>query len=796
MNYKYLCLIVLLVCCSFMFSACDLGFKPASEVSLDISNVKVSLNYGEELDLSNLKITVKNGSEVEELTFDDISKSDIYEIDYGNFNKNKAGNYSIAISRAGKKVASFVVSVVDNLQSVEIIGSIRENYIINEELDFGDAYLKSTYASGRTETINFDDSRVRITGNDFSTSGNKKIYVYYSNYIFSFDVVVYGIQITDMQLVAPTKTEYNLYENIDLTGGKIILTYSNLPAEYPAELAPSELPLTDERVGIFGFDTSSIGDKLIRVSYSGIVKEFAINVNYSINQNEYILSFKVNGEQVDLLNTDYIEFQDGVVNYVVDVVTFDDYVIVFNGEQTERTPCVVGNINAFAYQKEIDSRYYKESGYELVVFIYDRESFENSSLNAQLIFSKKLGFYRRSFITSLTINGVEFERIDNDTYASVGGAYVPNRRNISLDYQTLNDYKVTFRRDSATSIYYTALEQHNRLIIDVYEEIVYEEIDEVEDIMIQSFFVSIECDPMIFQEMLDEIVLSGATYNGATTFSNKKLYTTIVDVPSTTEKIYIDLGRFNSEYTIMMFRNGQSINCVSGTDIGWYYVNPGINVFEMQLDGETNRRLIRFIVNVLGGNDAFADEYIASLKLQGVEAEFVMFENKYLLHIPYYFTPDAQKFSVVFEDAYSDYSFDIEDASVIRKRLNIYNGDGVKIRSYLIDLVRFGVASNDTSFLTLYTSSGDGYIEINVLEFDSNKNATINNCMQNATIQFTMIGNYKEYSVTSNCIGLADKTETNFAGFIVQTEAENHYIDIKVTATNGRESTYHISINF
>ena len=80
-----------------------------------------------------------------------------------------------------------------------------------------------------------------------------------------------GIDITTQ----PTKTTYNHGENIDLTGGKITVTYD--------DASTAEIDLTDPEVTITGGNPVAVGNNTVTISYKGFTDTFNITVNDPVN---------------------------------------------------------------------------------------------------------------------------------------------------------------------------------------------------------------------------------------------------------------------------------------------------------------------------------------------------------------------------------------------------------------------------------------------------------------------------------------------------------------------------------
>ena len=85
----------------------------------------------------------------------------------------------------------------------------------------------------------------------------------------------------------PTKTTYiQNYEPLDLTGGKITLTYNDSSTEL--------IDLTASEVEVSGFSNSTVGEKTITVTYGGKTTTFKVNVVLQIESEKY----EINAEKI------------------------------------------------------------------------------------------------------------------------------------------------------------------------------------------------------------------------------------------------------------------------------------------------------------------------------------------------------------------------------------------------------------------------------------------------------------------------------------------------------------------
>ena len=97
----------------------------------------------------------------------------------------------------------------------------------------------------------------------------------------------------------PTKTTYiQNYEQLDLTGGSILVTYTNN--------STSEISLTNKNIKVTGFNNSIIGKNKINVEYLGFKAEFYVEiisrqmVGIIINKLPIKLQYSLNDKKIDL----------------------------------------------------------------------------------------------------------------------------------------------------------------------------------------------------------------------------------------------------------------------------------------------------------------------------------------------------------------------------------------------------------------------------------------------------------------------------------------------------------------
>ena len=233
---------------------------------------KIKYEYGESLDLTGGKVQkiMASGTPTTpvELEHSDVTLS--------TFNPNEEGVQNIEVTYAGC-TDSFVVTVEDNVQSIQMNQTPKTAYKYGESLEVVGGTIIATKSSGQTEVVNITESMV--SGYSPNVLGDKDLTVTYKGKTTQYTINV-ADYVKDIEIEKPTKLVYKLDEPIDLTGGYV--------KKIMASGASSEkVSMSNETVTIQGFDTSKEGSNTIKVTYQGFTKTFGITVIDSIS-NIYI----------------------------------------------------------------------------------------------------------------------------------------------------------------------------------------------------------------------------------------------------------------------------------------------------------------------------------------------------------------------------------------------------------------------------------------------------------------------------------------------------------------------------
>ena len=151
------------------------------------------------------------------------------------------------------------------------MNTVKTTYGVRETLDLAGGKLNLNYSDGKSSTIDIQKGGVSVTGFNSSTGGEKTITVTYKGKTTTYKINV----ITELSSISiknmPDKTTYiQGYEDLDLTGGKITLTYN--------DGSTSDLDMSDNSIRISGFNNNTVGQKTITVEYGGKSTTFNINI--------------------------------------------------------------------------------------------------------------------------------------------------------------------------------------------------------------------------------------------------------------------------------------------------------------------------------------------------------------------------------------------------------------------------------------------------------------------------------------------------------------------------------------
>ena len=146
------------------------------------------------------------------------------------------------------------------LASISVTPPTKTEYLEGKEtLDITGGKLTLTYNNGTSEVI--DLTTDMVNGFDNTKIGKQTLTVTYQEKATTFEVEIIAKSLDGIAVTAPpTKTKYlEGKEQLDVTGGKLTLTYNNGTSEV--------IDLTTDMVS--GFDNTKVGKQTLTVTYQG-----------------------------------------------------------------------------------------------------------------------------------------------------------------------------------------------------------------------------------------------------------------------------------------------------------------------------------------------------------------------------------------------------------------------------------------------------------------------------------------------------------------------------------------------
>ena len=225
--------------------------------------------------------------------------------------------------------------------SIEITTTPKTEYFVGDELDITGGILTITYNDNTTEEVALDAEGVEIIGFDSTAAREIIVTVTYgeATTTFTVTVTVEEATLTSIELTtAPTKAEYLIGEELDVTGGILTLTYSDNTTE--------EITLDTEGVEITGFDSSIANDALVvTVSYEGMTDTFTIAIIEDNSVDAPTNVKAIGGSKTAIITWDAV---DGATNYSVYIRKGENWVNL--GETgTETSYTASGLVNGGKY---------------------------------------------------------------------------------------------------------------------------------------------------------------------------------------------------------------------------------------------------------------------------------------------------------------------------------------------------------------------------------------------------------------------------------------------------------------
>lgn len=165
-----------------------------------------------------------------------------------------------------------VFSAVPTFDSIKVTDPLQTEYKVGEDLNTEGMVVTAVYSDGTTREISKET--YSVTGYDKNTAGDQKVTVTYAGKTDTFTVTVKKDEqeptdpvLENIEITKPNKTQYKIGEKLDLSGLGVKAVYSD---------GTSEMITEDYKVD--GFDSKTVGEKEIVVTYQGKTAVFRVNV--------------------------------------------------------------------------------------------------------------------------------------------------------------------------------------------------------------------------------------------------------------------------------------------------------------------------------------------------------------------------------------------------------------------------------------------------------------------------------------------------------------------------------------
>ena len=241
--------------------------KSVSDVKIAENNV-TNIKEGKAFTFDGTILVSYNNDTTEKVAFSDKS----VKVDASKVDTATPGTYKVTVVYTDKKnvehTLTYDVTVIEKvLEKIAITTKPSKTSIIEgTKLDVTDGVITLYYDNDTTATVAMTNDM--ISGFDNSKVGDQTVTVTYKGKTAELAVTVAAKTVTDVTLVsAPTATTVTEGLALDLTGGKIHVTYDNGTEE--------DMDITE---GMLTLDTNVVGKQTATVTYGGKTVTFEVEV--------------------------------------------------------------------------------------------------------------------------------------------------------------------------------------------------------------------------------------------------------------------------------------------------------------------------------------------------------------------------------------------------------------------------------------------------------------------------------------------------------------------------------------
>ena len=292
-------------------------------VSIKIKTMpKVNYEYDDSLDITAgvITATLSSGNTKDvSMTADMISGFDSTPA----FIKDKTKTAETLTVTYQGKTATYDVTVINKVLSIEINNMPKTSYNLNDSLDVTGASIMVTRENGNMSLVNVTESM--ISGFDTSTSGNKTVTITYSengtDVTTTYNITV-ADSITGIEVKQnPSKTEYKYGEDLDLSDGIITVKKGS---------GNTDMPMSNAIVT--GYDKTKVGTQILTITYGDKTATMEVKVE------DYVKDINLSKpSKLEYVKGEALDLADGSVQKVMasgnnpQAVTLTDSSVIVSG---------------------------------------------------------------------------------------------------------------------------------------------------------------------------------------------------------------------------------------------------------------------------------------------------------------------------------------------------------------------------------------------------------------------------------------------------------------------------------
>ena len=182
---------------------------------------------------------------------------------------------------------------IGNITSVSLTPPAKTEYVENDKLDTAGMKFNVTYDNGYERTVT---SGLKITGFDSENVGKQTVTVSYRGKSATFEVNVSEKKVVDAEFEFPNDIKIIQGEDLDLSSGKVILTYSD-----------GSQQTIKKGYAVTGFDKTKVGKQNITITYRDFstVLEVAVEEKQEPEHTHNWSDWKYNNDAVYNSSSDY-----------------------------------------------------------------------------------------------------------------------------------------------------------------------------------------------------------------------------------------------------------------------------------------------------------------------------------------------------------------------------------------------------------------------------------------------------------------------------------------------------------